>query len=438
MLLRSLLSSSCPSATVISVNYRLGFPPNASRATSTKVRRFPQPIHDTSIAFNHIVDEIVPSLFPTSEGTSPTWEPHLEPRIALLGSHIGAALATMLALTHPNDVHSVATADPLVDWVILDELLRATQNPPLAARGKRSLPASSIEDPVAVASAAKQLIDVRTKLFASPSAYFDPFASPTLFLRAPGRDTPRTHAEALGMLDDEVSFNEETEADEGWEAIGGQDEYSQGAQRQQPGAGNEGDLAHLDVDADALFSKAASNDLSSVREDLDTITEAIGADSFGPYDDDHPSKSSASTAATNGTAPNTPAAATSSNARSKQPKRRKVLRRWPPLSRLEDVMLPYFNVFVSPPTSLLQEGSEDAAMDSLLRIQGIELVDLLRRACFHGREKGIGEERVKLTEFEHLEDKTVGEHGAGVHDAQREDERMKAMIEWLRWRLEGP
>ena len=295
-----------------------------------------------------------------------------------------------------------------------------------------------------IRSAAKQLIDVRTKLFASPSAYFDPFASPTLFLRAPGRDTPRTHADALGMLDDEMTFDNETEIDEGWEAVGGKDDYSLSTQTPPPGAGKD-DLENLNIDTNALSRNAASNEPSSVQQDLDTITEAIGADSFGPYDDDHHAKSASSTPAATDTSRSNSNSSSLSHTGSKQPKRRKVLRRWPSISRPEDVMLPYFNVYVSPPPSPDLENSAtrtdngnvglDAGMNALLRMQGIELADLLRRACFYDREKGVGEERVKLTEVggdgDHVQDRGSRDAKAG------EEQRTRAMVEWLRWRLES-
>ncbi len=349
----------------------------------------------------------------------------------------------MLALTYPNDIHSVAIANPLVDWVILDELLRPTHTPPGAPRAKYSSPATSAEDTDAIKLAAKRLIDLRSKLFGSPSAYFDPFASPTLFLRAPGRDTPRTHAEALGMLDDETSFNEETEADEDWEAIGEKDESSQVTLKKQSSTGNRNDLDNLNVDTDALSSKSASNDPSSLQEDIDTITEAIGADSFGPYDDDHPPKPTRSHSSSDTSSPAPPLddptrspTRPSSESRAKRVKRRKVLRSWPPVLHPEDVLLPYFNVFVSPPSppslpnSVFPGNTGDKAvdvgMDALLRIQGTELADLLRRACFHGREKGFGEERVKLTGFE----------GAGEEEFGKEEARMRVMLTWLRQRME--
>ena len=185
----------------------------------------------------------------------------------------------MLALTCPNLIHSLQVAEPFVDWVSLDERT------------------SKAKDPLTKYSLA-HLVILRSRLFHSPSAYFDPFASPALFLRAPGRDTPAAHSSPL------------TE--------------------------NEGDLyAETNSDADA----------------------------FGPYDDDM-----------------------TSAVRHTATKRRKVLRRWPPVGRPEDVMLPYTRI-------LLKEGG---GLNGILRDQGREMADLMRKTCFRGREKSLGEKRVKI------------------------------------------
>ena len=346
---------------------------------------YPQPIHDTTVAFNHILEEIIPNLFPVARADSPSWQADITPRVGLVGSHIGASLATMLALTQPNDIHSVAISDPMVDWVILDELYRPHQAPAIAPLGKRSYGGRHPENPTFAASAAKQLIDIRTRLFASPSAYFDQFASPTLFLRAPGRDTPRTHAEALGLLDDEMGF-EDTDIDESQGIASTRDDYWNGMQEEIPNADHQSPT------------------------NLDTITEAIGADSFGPYDDDNPVSPK----------PYPPP-------EPKQIKRRKVLRRWPPISTLADASLPWFNVFTSSP---FQTQDPTDAMNALLEKQGIEIADLLRRACFYGREKGVAEERVSSSPLAGMDDGTV----KGKRD--REEWRFTMMVGWLRQRME--
>lgn len=68
-------------------------------------------------------------------------------------------------------------------------------------------------------------------------------------------------------------------------------------------------------------------------------------------------------------------------------KRRKVLRRWPPNGPPEDVQLPHFRVFLGD----CQDGE-----GLVLRQQGEELVELMRRVCFYGRGREVAEARVGL------------------------------------------
>lgn len=372
------------STTIITLNYRLSAPSTAS--STTDVFRYPQPIHDSTIAFSHILTEIAPGLVSPDPSPLQPWDPKPKPRIALTGTHIGAGLATMLALTHPNDIHSVVIADPLVDWVILDELLRPPRNPvSVPTRPRRASSPNPSQDPEAIALAAKRLIDLRTKLFPSPSAYFDPFASPTLFLRAPGRDTPRTHVEALGLLQDGTGFGEDVvEEDDGWDGNSEADGQQASRARNQE--------THVSGSQDQLDSEEIRS-----SADHDTITEAIGTDSFafGPYDDDlspsfSPSPSASSTPSTSSTSSQPP-----TPIKPKQPKRRKVLRRWPPVSNPDSVLLPHFHIFAS---------SSSTGLSALLNLQATELADLLRRACFYGREKSFGEERVRLESAHSLQD----------------------------------
>jgi hypothetical protein len=61
----------------------------------------------------------------------------------------------------------------------------------------------------------------------------------------------------------------------------------------------------------------------------------------------------------------------------------------------------------------------------VLRAQGEELVEMMRRACFYGREKGVGETRVQLQKMADIRESEV-EGIMGVKEA--------AM--WLREKLE--
>ena len=282
----------------------------------------------------------------------------------------------MLALTEPNDIHALAVIEPMVDWVGLDEVmeqLRAAAS--LSSATQRRQKKGSFNrygvDTLSVMAATEQLIKLRSKLFHSPSAYFDPFASPMLFLRAPGQDTP------TGTIGDRL-VSEMVLADHG----GG---YGDGDYDSEP-------------------------------------------DSYGPYDDDW-SQSSPSTVTSSATQGETIGEASSDEATPEiQPRRRKVLRRWPAVGLPESVTLPRVRVFVQAQS---QAGSdtwtaeETRTLDmanghaALMRAQGAEMTELMRRACFIGREKSFAEERVQLSECKQ-----------GVADEGAEDLQQSA-IKWV-------
>ena len=52
----------------------------------------------------------------------------------------------------------------------------------------------------------------------------------------------------------------------------------------------------------------------------------------------------------------------------------------------------------------------------MLRAQGEELVELMRRACFYGREKGVGEARVRVEKMADMAESEV-EGMIGVREA---------------------
>ncbi|ETN40186.1 uncharacterized protein HMPREF1541_04462 [Cyphellophora europaea CBS 101466] len=336
--------------TQLAINYRLS-PPSFDISSSKPVHRFPQPIHDVAVSFNYIISTILPALFRTSDSDAQ------DPNIYLAGSHIGGALATGLALSEPNVISAVAVHNAVVDWVSLDEY--GTPNP--AGKGKK--PGG---DPDSIAAAAQSLIASRTELFPTPSAYFDPFASPVLFLRAPGRDTPSTHAEALGLLD---GLSDDTLT----------------------GIATEESAAHLITPPTTPTHEAANHDMST----------------YGPYDDDLPPF-----------VPPTITPPLSPHDHDRRPvRRRKVLRRWPPVGNPESITLPRFQIFTTPPTDV-QDG-----VGWLLHRQTEELSILLRRACFWGRETGYAEEQVGVTEV------VPGQDGEDVATAT-------AMGSWLAERMD--
>lgn len=293
----AILSTLLPTSTIVTFKYRFSPPTHT----------FPLPIHDTAIAFDYILRKLTN---------------HVVPKISLLGSRIGGTLATTLALTSPNSIHSVAVSEPIVDWVSLDT--ENDEGPDVLAPTKKKMrpgPYTSAD--------AKSLLSLRSKLFPKPDNYFDPFASPTLFLRAPGRDCP-------------------------------QPEYDP------------------------------------------------PAEAYGPYDDD---------AHTRSPSVSSPHSQDDDPARMRPIKRRKVLRRWPPHAPPEGVKLPYFRVFVS---------DDQQGEGVVLRQQGEELVELMKKGCFYGLDKEVAEGRVGLDvlgrdEVARMDDSTFGEEAAARWLAQKQE-----------------
>lgn len=342
----------------MTINYRLSSP--SFRLSQPQLEhRFPQPIHDVCEAFTYILSSILPSLFPSADKN-----PLDAPNVYITGSHIGGALATTLALTEPNAISAITVHNPMADWVSLDEHIL----PNASAKMKKVT-----VDPEYISAAARSIIDARTQLFPTPSAYFDPFASPALFLRAPGRDTPRTHAEALGLLGDD------------------------------PG-GSRGE--------DIVSSHAP---LAEQRPNPDSQQAT-----YGPYDDDLPP--------TLPTPPPTP----SSTDQQRPVRRRKVLRRWPPTSHPEEVILPCIQIFTAPPSS------PHDGLGWLLHRQAEELSTLLRRACFWGRETGFAEERVGVSVSSSAPQQqalALPSGGRPGEDQAKEVDFVVAMARWLDARI---
>ena len=246
---------------------------------------FPLPVHDTLKAFDYI--------------GSPN-SPHnagQHPRLSLYGSYIGGLLATSLALTEPTSIHAVAVSEPVVDWVSLDDEKYEENKSPKPTTKRKSKPSSSKTfappDPA-------RLLSIRSKLFRSPASYFDAFASPLLFLRAPGRDC-------------------------------------------------------LSENPDPLLTPSQNTPRASPQ-------------AFGSYDDDLDTRPG------------------QEDYTYIPMKRRKVLRRWPP-NTTAPIIPPHTRVYVRDTPS---------GEAGVLSTQGAELVELMRRACFYGREKGFAESRVTL------------------------------------------
>ncbi|KAL9625603.1 MAG: hypothetical protein Q9160_000316 [Pyrenula sp. 1 TL-2023] len=188
-----LAASLPPSTTIVTVRYRLS-------ASPLHRYKFPLPVHDALFALDWVRETY--GAFPPEQHLASQDSDHnsgkVEPIISIYGSHIGASLATMLSLTEYPHIHSTAISSPILNWVDLDEKLQAwgtTQNFPSDMKSKHSRktpkrrPNRKIAkqlDPMSV----QRLLKLRDRLFTRPSSYFDPFASPMLILRNPGRDCP--------------------------------------------------------------------------------------------------------------------------------------------------------------------------------------------------------------------------------------------------------
>ena len=339
------LSEQLPTTSIASVRYRL--------TTSPSYTTYPTPIHDTATAFHHIL-----STFDTST---------LKPKVCLYGSYIGGALAAMIALTQPKDVHGLAIAHPLLDWISLDEYVAKSQATPAEPSPSVRSKASASLTPTEL-SVTRTLLGLRRKLFRNPAAYFDPFASPVMFLRAPGRDTPLSHN--IRDQHDELEL-----FDEDWLstacAFGPyDDDMISFASPQQISSTN--------------HAKRSSND-SEFRRSISGSRISRASESSAPGGDEEPHSS-----------PNTDSAATL------PAKRRKVLRRWPPMtSDIPDpfsTLLPYTGLFSSVPPQTSgrakilaggkvtvnenSPGLQREALNILFTRQSREFASLAKRACF--------------------------------------------------------
>jgi hypothetical protein len=280
-----------------------------------------------------------------------------------MGRHIGGALATMLSLTEPNAIHALAVAEPMVDWVGLDEALeqlRATAAKSFASSSKMQAQKQAQKqawkqartakpgglhdlDAPSLVAAAEELVKLRSELFTTPSAYFDPFASPILFLRAPGRDTPLANSTIGDELLSEMSLDD-ADVD----------------------VGDHGEFVDSDADDPQQSSPSRVASSAGTQGGPTSAVVEVGA-----------------------SAPGTPAMPR---------RRRKVLRRWPAVDAPESVTLPHVRIFVQSDVA----GAGSNAIDvprghaALMRAQATELAELMRRACFIGLEKGFAEERVQL------------------------------------------
>ncbi|KAJ5081640.1 hypothetical protein NUU61_009904 [Penicillium alfredii] len=389
--------ASTTAATVVTVNYRLG-KIEAPRISSLE----PTPDSQDSLAIN---DEALrafnsrPSFFQYPTPVHDTlagfdWiQTHLQPtHIAVFGSHIGGSLALMLALTEAQSVRAVTALEPVCDWPGLDEYCATEVEPahmPLdlndtgIPRAESSVTAYTKQTRPPKKKTARvaspdlvPLLKAREQLFSSPERCFDAFASPILFLRSAGRDVPRKFPRYLTGP-----------------------EYPVPVLQSSP---------------------------------MTTTTEQTAASDDDSWDrEPDPSLESDEEKAIYGKSTSTLPDSSSGVAR-----RRKALSRWPPygldyglsgqtwsgpgdgISRLE-LTLPWVRVLLREPLaglspaalidssssshSKLSRSNHPGPGPTVLARQAGEMVSVMRRACFWGREKGFGERRVTLSSLQNIQ-----------------------------------
>ncbi|GIK06974.1 hypothetical protein Aspvir_002627 [Aspergillus viridinutans] len=390
--------ASVTSSTVVTINYRLGATASTDLASEWALSedeerrlsavkkqvfyRYPTPVHDTLAGFDWVQQNLQPA------------------RLCVIGTHIGGSLALMLALTEAQSVHAVAALEPICDWAGLDEHCLMEEQPAQekSTASKRIRGAGSR---VPAAQDLVPLLEAREKFFATPERYFDAFASPVLLLRSAGKDVPRTFPKYRTGPDYPVPVLVSSKLDRQPIGVWEPDTQDQSI--------------HQQVDVYDLETDLLSDPDPDAKSRIDPADASFGI-------------------------------------QGRAIRRRKALSRWPPygldyglsaspryhiynqgIKRLE-MALPNIRLFVrasenetetetEQPDSLpasagggKRQGprhSRKTQRRSILAHQADEMVDVMRRACFWGREKGYGESRVTLAQVASGRWPVSGEDDAG-------------------------
>lgn len=355
--------------------------------------KYPTPIHDTLLAFDWIQETFQPT------------------QTSILGTHIGGSIALMLALTESESVHAVAALEPICDWTGLDAYCTVPEegqeqdqgqgqeqkepeidpesDSPGTSPKSRSIKKKKPQSPAP--PDLPSLLQARESLFSKPSQYFDIFASPLLFLRSPGKPVPATFPKYLTGPEYPIPVLKPRPA---------------------PPVPRDDDILDL---WDAVYMPDTEQWI-----DDDGVVH------------DHSSDSDAGDNS-NSSSPTLSTASTTSTLESYTPRYRKSLSRWPPhgldwgLSgttrfrprfnkpQRPQVTLPWVRIFIrgdsdadntkantssdqdAPPRSKRGSPKKKSKNEkTVISHQATDMVDVMRRACFWGRERGISERGVVL------------------------------------------
>ncbi|EEP76252.1 predicted protein [Uncinocarpus reesii 1704] len=370
------LLASTSLCTTVTVNYRLGSQIDENgKQTSFK---FPIPVHDTLAGFDWILRNLDPS------------------SINVFGKHIGGSLALMLALTEPRLIAGVAAQDPICDWVGLDDycIIESGERDVLQRekdfgafgagdhyasdhkkRGRRKRP------PKPVPTDLVSLLIARNSLFHAPQNYFDSFASPTLFLRSSGKYCPTRFPAVFTGPNYPIPVVQPPEESDMWvltasilEDMEATRNVSESAKhfirrrktlaRWPPVGSDYGAFSNTGYKNGASNTVVLPNVRIFVHSNLtpaEAHPHADSADTLHSKLEKMALDSDSSAASENSEVPST------TNHQSRQSS---------PRGSLPDV--------------------KKIGEETVLAAQGAEMVELMRSACFWGREKGFGESRVKL------------------------------------------
>jgi fermentation-respiration switch protein FrsA (DUF1100 family) len=328
-------------STVVTVNYRLGTASSMDMPT-------PEKSHDES------GEQTIPFYkYPTpTHDTLAGFDwvlQNLQPaQLSVLGTHIGGSLALMLALTESKSLHAVGALEPVCDWVELDEYCTIPSEngresdharTPRKSRGTRSIAPPDLVP----------LLQARESFFQTPERYFDAFASPILFLRSAGSFVPRKFPEYLTGPEYPIPVLK----------IPAEDDNT---------------FDYWDIYTPLYLDEVAP--ISDSDSDSDLLTDPA---------DMH-----------------------------KGVRRRKSLSRWPPFGldygrdghsspgkgvEVSEMILPWVRVFTREDAEELpsvSHGRRRSRPRRVLELQAGEMVSVMQRACFWGRESGFANERVTL------------------------------------------